>query len=334
MKVSIVGLGRMGQNHLQACRSLGLDVVSICDPKISLADVSKLSPGSSLFGDVDSMIEKEVPDLGIIATTADSHFEIARKMIESGVKHILCEKPVVSNLDNGNTLLALVEDSNVRFAVNHQMRFMETYQIVKNLSTKFSLGELRAMTVSGSNIGLSMNGTHYFEAFSWLTNSRITRVTSWLDDEVLINPRGVNFKDNSGQVLCRNDKNQRLYLDIGVDLGHEIIVDYAFRNGHITVNELEGFGSVVARNLDSISEKTSRYGLPGINENFIFSTLSTAATSALTLSELISGGDYPDISDGIHSVSAAFAAINSHERGSIEVAIEDLKNFNNSQSWA
>ena len=334
MKVSIVGFGRMGRNHLEACLNLGLEVISICDPKITAEEVLSIYPKADFFNHLEDLLNSEIPDIGIIATTADSHFEVASRMMERNVRFILCEKPVVSSLSDGTALSLRALKSNVSFAVNHQMRYMEGYQKVRTLVEEYPLGDLRAMNVSASNIGLAMNGTHYFEAFSWLTNSRIERVTAWLDLEQLPNPRGAEFKDHSGQILCRNGNNQRLYLDIGADLGHEIIVDYAFRNGHITVNELRGFGSVVVRNNDQLKETTQRYGLPGIRADFQFSSPSTAVTSARTLSELISGGEYPSLADGLHTVAVAFAAIKSNELGSKEVSISDLTGVENSQPWA
>lgn len=334
MKASIIGFGRMGRNHLEACKLVGVEIISICDTKLSQEDVSLEFPNISFFNQLDDLLNAQLPELVIISTTAPSHFDLAKKVMDRGIKYVLCEKPLVNSLQDAYQLREIARAESVNFAVNHQMRFMDGYRVVKQLAEDYPLGELRAMNVSGANIGLSMNGTHYFEAFSWLTNSRITHVTSWLDNQHLSNPRGEEFKDFSGQVLCRNQDNQRLYLDIGSDLGHEIIVDYAFSFGHVTVNELRGTGSIVARMKDQVHEKTQRYGLPGIQEDFTFSTLSTSETSAMTLSQLVSGGNYPTLEDGLHTISVAFASIKSHAWGSLEVAVSDLRGFENSQPWA
>jgi predicted dehydrogenase len=334
MKVAIVGFGRMGRTHLTAARNLGLEVIAICDPRTNKEDLHDFGRDIVLFQNIDELLQSSVPDVGIIAATANSHFEIASKMITKGVKYILCEKPLVTSMADNYELSKILATSNSKFAVNHQMRYMNQYQVVRDLAKRHELGILRSMTVCGSNFGLAMNGTHYFEAFSWLTQSRIEQVTAWLDKEVRRNPRGAEFKDQSGQLFAKNDSDQRLYMDLGGDLGHEIIVNYAFRDGHITVNELQGTGSISIREQKYRIEKTERYGMPSLSYNFEFEPTDTIQATQMTLNELLFGTDFPSILNGIHSTSVAFAAIKSDSLGSMPIFLSSLTESEVSQFWA
>ena len=107
----------------------------------------------------------------------------------------------------------------------------------------------------------SMNGTHYFEAFRFLTNEVPIEVSAWFDSVLWQILAGPNFRIHlvysSHNGLCK-----RLYVDASGNQGHGVQVTYMSRNGRITIDELTGRMTTVVRQPEHREAPTSRYGMP------------------------------------------------------------------------
>jgi predicted dehydrogenase len=100
-RVAIVGIGRMGRRHIPAARAIGLEIVGICDQSceaLAAAEQNEGIPSHYLYVDVRELLEVRRPDCVVIATTAPSHCEITAAAVVSGVRFILCEKPMATSL--------------------------------------------------------------------------------------------------------------------------------------------------------------------------------------------------------------------------------------------
>ena len=78
MKVALVGLGRMGQRHLQVVQTEGLEVVGICDLNPEALSIATAEYGIKTdlhFTDVRHLLRETAPECVIIATTAPTHCE-------------------------------------------------------------------------------------------------------------------------------------------------------------------------------------------------------------------------------------------------------------------
>ena len=109
--------------------------------------------------------------LVVVATTTDVRANIVQMLVSKPIKAILCEKPMASSVYECSSMIELCRKAGIRLAVNHQMRYMDQYTIIADALKSGRYGELCSMTVVGGCFGLAMNGSHYIEAFSWLSNS-------------------------------------------------------------------------------------------------------------------------------------------------------------------
>jgi len=265
----VIGVGRMGCKHIHAAQMLGFNLVGIFDPQA--ASLKKASDEFGLdeslcFSSAEKMLKNVKPDGIVIASTAPSHCMYVCLAASMGVKYILCEKPMAVSISECKKMINARKESNSLLAINHQMRFVEQYQLIKKLSNSPEFGGLKSVTVSASNFGLAMNGSHYFEMFRYVTGHKIKQVSFSMDDENVPNPRGREFKDNSGQLFAVNEKGQRLYMELGGDLGHGLHVIYGCRNGQIFVDELAGFVRGVTRKEEFRDLPTTRYAMPEIEK--------------------------------------------------------------------
>lgn len=122
MDVGVIGVGNMGRNHLRVYSELRwVDRVYYYD-----SDPVKLTQLAGKFDDCvpcNSLQEllNKVDAVSVCAPT-EKHFEITKICLEQGV-HVLVEKPVVSNLKEGEELLKLYGKTELILGVGHIERF-------------------------------------------------------------------------------------------------------------------------------------------------------------------------------------------------------------------
>lgn len=325
LRTAIVGLGRMGMRHLEAVERLNMSVVGLADMSAGAVDAASNQVGlgaGGRFTDAIAMFGAVEAEAVVVATTAPSHAALVLAAVDAGAKYILCEKPMAASLDEVDAMTRACEAAGAVFAVNHQMRFMPNYSVIKAMIGGDELGPLVSMVVAGSNFGLAMNASHYFEAFRFLTGSRVATVSAWLGNEQLTNPRGPQFEDRSGRLVATGEQGQCLYIDFSADAGWGLQVVYICRNGQIVVDELNGYIRVAARQAEFRELPTSRYGLPvDIRQETIPPTENVDSTIAVWRA-MIAGEGYPGSDVGEHALSCLVAAHLSHRAGGAPVSID------------
>jgi predicted dehydrogenase len=316
----------MGRAHAQALK--GLDVeLAVCDlreeAQQSLGREFGISP-ERCFANSDELLAETRPDLVIIATTADTHAALTFAAAEAGAGAILCEKPMAVSVAECDAMLDACAACGTRLAINHQMRFMDQYRLVKTVLDRGRLGRLASMNVVGGCFGLAMNGSHYVEAFHYLTGDWPVIAAARFTGGPVPNPRGPAFFDQAGDVLFVAAGGQRLSLSIGHDQGHGMTVTYAAATGHIFVDELEGEAIVTARRPEHQEQPSTRYGMLWDRKTLRFRQADNVGPTRATLDALLAGADYPDGECGRQVVAAIAACYSSAERGGAPVAVAEL----------
>jgi predicted dehydrogenase len=120
LRVGVIGVGSMGQNHVRVYRELPeTNLVGITD-----ADLDQAESVADAFGtDALEMSDLlETVDAVSIAVPTPYHYETARECIDAGV-NVLIEKPFVENLENGRQLIEFADQRDVILQVGHIERF-------------------------------------------------------------------------------------------------------------------------------------------------------------------------------------------------------------------
>lgn len=323
LEVGIVGLGRMGLRHLEAVQQLGMRVVGLADPSPAALEAARqAAPEAETFATGEEMLDRLRPAAAVIATTAPYHAPLVLAAAASGARHILCEKPLASSLAQADEMIAACAAAGARLAVNHQMRFMPNYSEVKALIGSESLGPLTSMIVAGSNFGLAMNASHYFEAFRYLTGAEVSGIQAWLERDTLPNPRGAEFEDRSGRLLAWGKSGAALYIDFSAEAGWGLQVVYVCRYGQIFVDELNGEIRIAAREAEYRDLPTSRYGMPASIEQARIAPADTVAPTVAVWRAMLAGEAWPDGAAGRHALACLVAAHASHRRGGTAVSLD------------
>lgn len=317
MKVAVFGTGRMGARHLQVVRELGWDIVGILDqnePALAQAGKQFGIPAGRQYREAQHLMEQASPECAIVATTAPGHGPLTCLAAQAGARYILCEKPMASSLAECDQMIAACESHGARLAINQQTRFMPQYLAAQRILQSEDFGPWTSITVVAGNMGLAMNGVHYFELLRWLSGERPSEVTAWLSDDPIPNPRGAQFQDASGAIRVTTASGKRLYMDLGADQGHGIRTVYAGRTGMLVVDELSGKIQLAVRGPEHRELPTARYGMESHDSSLQLEPADSVAPTRAVLEALIADREYPTGDDGRTAVATLVAAHVSHRQ--------------------
>jgi predicted dehydrogenase len=82
-------------------------------------------------------------DAVIVSTPNYLHYSICKQFLSAG-KHILCEKPVTTNVHDCEELINLAKKYSLKFAAAHTRRFYKASRIIKSIIDNDDLGEIRS----------------------------------------------------------------------------------------------------------------------------------------------------------------------------------------------
>jgi predicted dehydrogenase len=158
-KVGIIGCGRVASllenDHLRPhpCTHAGAYAAipkyklwAACDiDKVRLKYFGEVWGVKKLYTDYAKMLENEDLDVVSICTWTESHAEICVKAANSGVKGILCEKPMALNLSQADQMIKACKQNNVKLVITHNRRWYPIYQRVKDAIREGLIGEVRTV---------------------------------------------------------------------------------------------------------------------------------------------------------------------------------------------
>jgi Predicted dehydrogenases and related proteins len=134
LKIGIIGAGYIGSLHATAlARDERVEVVAVHDAISDRAEMLARTIGATVYMSADELIE--VSDAIYIATPNTEHTELALAGIRAG-KHIFCEKPLATSLDDARLILEAASQSQHVFQVGFNRRFAPVYQLLKAMLTE------------------------------------------------------------------------------------------------------------------------------------------------------------------------------------------------------
>jgi len=130
-KIGIIGIGRMGQYHLNILKNLpDIEIIGIFDINKDRVEDMSLKFGVDYFDNYKKLIKK--CDAIFIATPTTTHYQYAKECLEMG-KHILLEKPMTNNLNEAKELVELAKKKNLILQIGHVERFNGAVQQLKKI---------------------------------------------------------------------------------------------------------------------------------------------------------------------------------------------------------
>lgn len=326
LRVAVAGCGRMGLRHIQALQALGMQICGVADRSADALQAGSRLAGirpEHAFDDAQEMLSRLRPDAVVVATTAPAHEPLVLAASATGVRYVLCEKPMATSLEAADRMITACRASGTVLAVNHQMRFMPQYTQAKALLGSDELGPLSSILVAGSNFGLAMNLSHYFEMQRFMTGTAVQSVQAWLEPQPLASPRGSEFDDRSGRLLSWSASGVPMYADFSAASGHGLQCTYICRLGQITVDELRGEMRVMARSAEHRALPTTRYGMPADYSMHAIEPVDVVVPTMQVWRAMLDGRDWPDGDAGRQAQACLVAAHHSQAEGSRAVRLDE-----------
>jgi len=197
IKVGVAGLGFIGPAHIEALRRIpGIEVVAISETNEELAkSKAEQLEIPKYFGSFSGLLNKDINCVHI-CTPNFLHFEMAKAALLAG-KHVVCEKPLATTIEEGEELLALANEKGLVHAVHFNIRYYPLVRQMKAMREKGELGEVYSIIgsylqdwlfyatdynwrlepeLSGKSKAVADIGSHLMDLLEYISGLKITEV--------------------------------------------------------------------------------------------------------------------------------------------------------------
>jgi len=110
-------------------------------------------PGIHVTADISEVMSSPQIDAVAVVTPVWTHYALAKAALENG-KHVFVEKPFTSNTAQGEELIALGRQNNLKIMVDHTFLFTGAVKKIRQLLDEGSLGKLYYYDSTRVNLGL------------------------------------------------------------------------------------------------------------------------------------------------------------------------------------
>lgn len=143
LKCAVIGLG-MGRGHAKAYHAHpDATLVAVVDLDAKRCEEAVKEWGCKSYADAGEMLRAEKPDIVSIATPNAFHAPLAIQALEAGA-HVLCEKPMAMNAEEGRAMLAASKKAGKRLMINFSYRFSPATHFLKQQVDTGILGSVYA----------------------------------------------------------------------------------------------------------------------------------------------------------------------------------------------
>ena len=142
-------------------------------------------PEARRYTDYREMLSRERIDLLSVATPDDRHAQIVIDAAASGVRGILCEKPIATTLAEADRMIAACAERRIPLLVNHTRRWLPEVVEARRLVRANAIGRLHRIVAihGGPRAMLFRMGTHLVDTVCFFAESDPESVGGELDDE-------------------------------------------------------------------------------------------------------------------------------------------------------
>jgi predicted dehydrogenase len=122
LKIGVLGAGHLGKIHVKLILELPaiFQLVGFYDPNDNNAQATINQFGIKRYDSVEALLH-EVDCIDIVTPTL-AHYEAAVAAIKKSI-HVFVEKPITQTIEEGNSLLKLANEADIKVQVGHVERF-------------------------------------------------------------------------------------------------------------------------------------------------------------------------------------------------------------------
>ena len=174
LRVGVIGCGEMTGNHgIGYMHSGKYEIVAISD----LSDQAMKDFDAQFadwddyraehFSDAREMLEKLTLDVVSVGVWDTGHAPMTMAAAASGVKGVLCEKPMADTVGAAADMILVCRRNGVKLAIGHQRRWLPAYTLARDLIADGEIGDVRLIQVYAKD-GLPNYSSHQTDLFRYL----------------------------------------------------------------------------------------------------------------------------------------------------------------------
>lgn len=157
-RIGVIGTGGIVGSHLDAYRDAGWQVASMWNRTRAKAEAkaAEFCPDARIEDDWKAVLDN--PDIDVVDITLhpEHRTKIIRAALKAG-KHVLSQKPFVTDLDTGMNLVKLAQDRGVKLAVNQNARWAPYFAYMREAARAGHIGQILS-------VHLNIHWTHGWTA--------------------------------------------------------------------------------------------------------------------------------------------------------------------------
>ncbi len=196
-RIGMIGYGGYGRFLIESWQEL---------PEVEIRAVAGRNPERlkqtaeryhipQIYIGAEALLQDPEIDIVVIATPPHQHSPEAVAAARAK-KAIYCEKPLATSLKEGEKVAEAVAHHQVPFVMGYVMRYHPLFERLKQLVESQMLGELRRIDFSNTAADENLpphhwlwdfsqsggifieHGVHFFDIYSWLAQSEVTRISA------------------------------------------------------------------------------------------------------------------------------------------------------------
>jgi UDP-N-acetylglucosamine 3-dehydrogenase len=184
-RVAVIGVGAMGRHHARVYSEMpDAELVGVADIDAALAEATGKHLGVPAYTDFQQLLIAQKPEAVSIAVPTIDHQAVALAAIDRGM-HVLIEKPIALNVDQGRSIIEAADRSGVRLMIGHIERFNPAIVALKDRLAHHELGRLFQIEARrqgpslsrASDAGVAIDlAVHDLDVMCYLSGSQVVRV--------------------------------------------------------------------------------------------------------------------------------------------------------------
>jgi UDP-2-acetamido-3-amino-2,3-dideoxy-glucuronate N-acetyltransferase len=124
----------------------------------------KLYPSCDFYISLTDVLSRDDISGVVIATPAETHFMLARKVLQSS-KHVFVEKPLTLSGKDAEELIALAQKKNLVLMVGHLLPVSPCFYKIETTGAGRRTGQNKLYILSPFEPGKNQKGRKYFMVF-------------------------------------------------------------------------------------------------------------------------------------------------------------------------
>lgn len=152
--IAVIGCGNWGMNHVRTAYKIFGKRLKYCSDSYPESEkkVKEISEEIIFTSDLKDILKDESVKAVIVATPAETHFEITEKLLFAG-KNVLVEKPITLNSDEAKILNRTALEKKLILMVGHLLLFHPAILKIKEYIDNGNLGNLQYIYSNRLNLG-------------------------------------------------------------------------------------------------------------------------------------------------------------------------------------